>query len=302
MEDQETTSPTTSAVPPRTPRESVSFLMNDNPSLSYLLDPIKSSQAWVNEAKLRKLYLQASSQQWFAPNRINFDTQVNLDPRSREIWIRFTSIFYTLEKMGLNVIANMMPKAVRKLKSEEVAYYLSAQCYDESRHVFVIENYLKKLGAPPKYDYKFHVLGQVASMGFYRVENWLFSTLFSENFASCFLRRAKAARIDPMGAEMCKHLLIDESRHLHFLHIVLPDILDHLSLTGRTYVRASQFFIMKFTEAVSRSLDEDGAFVGLDRRGLLEDVFENVERAYEGFGVTRDFLYFPKIKPQSTKH
>jgi hypothetical protein len=199
--------------------------------------------------------------------------------------------------MGLNVIANMMPKAVRKLKSEEVAYYLSAQCYDESRHVFVIENYLKKLGAPPKYDWTYHVLGQAASLGFYRVENWLFSTLFSENFASCFLRRAKAARIDPLGAEMCRNLMIDESRHLHFLHIVLPDILDRLSLLGRTYVKAAQFFIMKFSEKAASSLDVDGKVVGMDRRALLEEVFENVERAYEGFGVTREFLHFPKIRP-----
>ncbi len=282
--------------PPKREGLTASFLMSDNPALQDLmLRPSINDSARVNEQKIRRLYLQASSQQWFAPTKINFEPNIQVDDETRRIWIRFVTIFYTLEKMGLNVIANMMPKASSKLKSDEISYYLSAQCFDESRHVFVLENYLKKLGAPVKYDYKYHVLGQAASMGFYRVENWLFSTLFSENFAHAFLRRAKVANIDPMGAEICKSLQADESRHLHFLHIVLPDIMDRLNLFGRTYVKSAQFFIMKFTEVVSRTLDSDAKFVGLDRRAMMEEVFENIERAYESFGVTRSFLPFPKI-------
>lgn len=280
-------------------KPSIGFTLKDTPGIEMLLQPVSRENPLVNDTKIRRLYLQASSQQWFAPQKINFSIDPEHDAEARRVWVKFMTIFYTLEKMGLNVITNMMPKAVRKLKSEECAYYLSAQCYDESRHVFAVENYLKKLGSPPRYDYKYHVLGQAASMGVYRVENWLFSTLFSENFASVFLRRAKAAKIDTIGSEMCKYLLIDESRHLHFLHIVLPDILDRLSLFGRTYVKASQYFIMKFTEVVSRSLECDAQLVGLDRRALFEEVFENVERAYEGFGVTRSFLPFPTIKSGS---
>ena len=272
------------------------FLLS-SPGMQYLLDPIQNKSSWINDTKVRRLYLQAASQQWFAPQKIDFEREIALGDEHRRVWSRFMTVFYTLEKMGLNVILNMMPKAVRKLRSEEASLYLPAQSFDEARHVFVIENYLKKLGAPPRYDWTYHVLGWVASMGFYRVENWLFSTLFSENFASSFLRRAKAAQIDALGAEMCKSLLLDESRHLHFLHIVLPDIMDRLSLFGRTYVRGAQFFIMKLTETMARSLDADGHIVGIDRRALFEEVFENVERAYESYGVTRDFLRFPKIAP-----
>ena len=273
----------------------IRFSLNDLPGIQELLKPLPNEHPLLNDAKIRRLYLQAASQQWIAPEKIRFDTELHLDEEARRIWAKLNTVFYTLEKMGLNVIANMMTKAVRKFKSEDTAYYLSVQCYDESRHVFVVENYLRKLGAPPKYEWKYHVLGQAASMGFYRVENWLFSTLFSENFASAFLRRSKAAHIDPIGADMCKYLMIDESRHLHFLHIILPDILDRLSLFGRTYVKASQYFIMKFTEVMARQLEHDARVVGLDRRALLEEVFENVERAYEGFGVSRSFLPFPKV-------
>jgi len=289
--------------PPAKPASSgIGFSLNETPAIEFLLQPMKNDHPRVNDAKIRRLYLQASSQQWFSPQKINFSQDIELDEASRRVWIKFMTIFYTLEKMGLNVIQNMMTKAIGQLKSEEMAYYLSVQCADEARHVFTVENYLKKLGAPPKYEYRYHVLGQAASMGFYRVENWLFSTLFSENFASCFLRKTRQSNIDPLGNDMCKYLLIDESRHLHFLHIVLPDVMDRLSLFGKTYVKASQFFIMKFTEMAARQMDKDSAIVGINRRDLMEEVFENVERAYESFGVSRSFLPFPKIGAQTTSH
>ncbi len=276
---------------------SSSFMFHNSPAMQeLLLKPISKDNPIVNDAKIRRLYLQATSQQWYAPQKLNFDLPVDPHEETRQAWARISEVFYTLEKMGLNVIANMMPKAAGKLKSDEVVNYLAVQCHDEARHVFVIESYLKKLGAPPVYNHKYHVLGQVASLGFYRVENWLFSTLFSENFASTFLRKAKASpRIDPFGAEMCKYLMIDESRHLHFLHIVLPDVMDRLSVLGKAYVKASQYFIMKFSEATTKALAADSDYVGINRRDLLEEVFENVEKAYEGFGVTRQFLRFPKI-------
>ncbi len=287
--------------PPKPVRETtIGFNLSDTPWLDQLLIPLESPNSVVNDAKIRRLYLQASTQQWFSPHKLDFTAPIEMEEEQRRIWIKFMTIFYTMEKMGLNVICNMMSKAVRHLRSEDTAYYLSAQAYDEARHVFTAENYLKKLGAPPKYDYTYHILGQAASMGFFRVENWLFSTLFSENFASCFLRKAKNAKIDPLGADMCRYLLVDESRHLHFLHIVLPDLLDRLSVFGRTYVKASQFFIMKFASVMSSRFDIDASAVGIDRRELLEDVFANVERAYDSFGVSKKFLAFPSVSPLRT--
>ncbi len=279
------------------------FLLNENPALAeLLLKPTTRENPIVNDEKLRRLYVQAASQQWFAPQRIDFNAPIYLSDEERRVWIRLAGVFYTLEKMGLNVIMAMMGKAVRKFKSDELAYYLTEQAHDEGRHVFVIENYLKRLGAPPKFDRSLQILGQVTHTGFYQVENWLFSTLFSENFASSFLRRARVATIDTIGGEMCKQLLADESRHLHFLHIVLPDILDRLSLMGKTYLRASQGFMMHFTEKVSRSLAADAAIVGIDRDALIEEVFENMEKSYHMFGLNPRFIPFAKIRQRATVH
>lgn len=261
-----------------------------------LATPMPGMSTRVNGTKLRKLYLQSMSQQWAPTDKLEFGELEPMPERLREIWIRFGMIFYTLEEMGLHTLNHMMGAASDRLASDDVAFYLSTQCADEARHVFLIEQYLCRLGARPHFDRKFRVLSRVASQGLFRVENWLFSTLFSENFASAFLRRAKAAEIDSFGQNMCAGILKDEHRHIHFLNIVLPDMIERLSLLSRTYIKTSQFFIMKFTEHVSRCLEGDGVAVGIERRDLLEETFENLKKTYESFGVGRDFLVFPKIR------
>lgn len=260
-----------------------------------LSEPLPGSSTFVDSTKLRRLYLQASSEQWFGPEKMDFGRPISMDPKAAEVWKKLGTIFYTLEKMGLGVLDNMVGKAVRKLKSDDAAFYLSTQCADEARHVFLIESYLKKIGWQANYDKRYLVLGQLASMGAYRVENWLFSTLFSESFASAFLRHGEKAELDDFGKELFHRIRMDESRHLHFLYIVLPDVIENLSLLGRAYVKSTQFFIMKFTERVSSELVADGSSVGIDRRAVLEETFENVAKAYDGFGVGRDFLRFPKL-------
>jgi hypothetical protein len=293
-------------VPPAmpAPESKINFSLT-GPGMERLLVPLDGSGTRVNDAKVRRLYLQASQQQWFGPQRVNFEEEIVLTPEERRVWIKLTQIFYTLEKMGLDVISRMTAPAVARMKSSDVGYYLAVQGNDEARHVFLLENYLRVLGQEPKYDRVLHVLNVLASHGYNRVENWLFSTLFSENFAHSFLRRAKNAQIDSIGASICRNLQLDESRHLHFLHIVLPDLYDRMGFFGKGYLKVSQYFIMKFTEVISRSIAADAAIVGIERRDLLEEVFANVERSYASFGVNPNFLPFPKIDlntPTRTTH
>src|SRR5262245_56622689 len=111
--------------------EKTIFSLSDIPGIEGLLEPMPHPHSVVNAQKIRRLYLQASQQQWFAPRRLDFGNEIQMEAEERAVCIRLMKVFYTLEKMGLNVIANMMPKAARKLKSEEATYYLSAQCFDE---------------------------------------------------------------------------------------------------------------------------------------------------------------------------
>ena len=257
---------------------------------------VVSPSSRIDEGRVSKLFVHSAAQQWSADVALDFSSPLTLTPEQRQIWAELGTVFYTMEKMGQHVLARMTLKASHQFRSEASLQYLTLQGADEGRHVYTIGRFLQRLGEPPRYDGKYHLLGQIASLGFYQIENWLFSTLFSENFASSFLRRAKGAEIDPLGSEMCRRLLIDESRHLHFLHIVLPEVMDHLSLLGRGYVKMSQYFIMKLTVSLSRHLASRAEKVGLNREELLDEVFSNVEKAYEGFGVSRHFLTFPTVR------
>ncbi len=296
MDNELTPLTSTPVVPPplvQPTSEKVSYSLNA-PGMERLLVPLAGSKSIVNDAKVRRLYLQACQQQWFGPNRVNFDEPLNLTEEQRRVWLKIIQIFYTLEKMGLDVINRMTVPAAARMKSDDVSYYLNVQATDEARHVFLLENYLIKLGQNPQYDRVLHALNVAASHGVNRVENWLFSTLFSENFAHTFLRKAKTAQIDTIGASICRNLQQDESRHLHFLHIVLPDLYDRMSFFGKSYLKASQYFIMKFTQIMSARVERDAALVGIDRRDLLEEAFTNVERSYASFGVNTSFIPFPK--------
>lgn len=275
---------------------SLSHYLSTHPGTKELVQALPNSHSRTNDDRVRELFYQALAQHWFPPERINYEQKVELDEPVRQAWIRLNLVFYTLEKMGLSVIQNMMPKAVKYFGSNEVANYLSAQCYDEARHVMVIENFLRRLGSPPKYNRIYHKLGQLASLGAYRVENWLFSTLFSENFASAFLRSMRTATIDPTGVAMAKSLLQDEARHVRFLEAVLPSIVERLGLLGRTYVKVSQSFIVTLSERMSRSLEKESKVVGLNKDKLFEEVFSNLEVGYETVGLSRKFLKLPTLK------
>ena len=59
-------------------KETTSFSFADIPDIKNLLEPTPNDNALVNEQKIRRLYLQSSMQQWFAPKRINFEQPIEL--------------------------------------------------------------------------------------------------------------------------------------------------------------------------------------------------------------------------------
>jgi hypothetical protein len=87
------------------PGEFKSFVVKNSAVMEKFLEPIKNPRSWVNDHKIRRLFLQASAQQWYAPEKIAFDQKLDLNDEERRIWIRLNRIFYTLEKMGLDVLS-----------------------------------------------------------------------------------------------------------------------------------------------------------------------------------------------------
>ena len=234
--------------------------------------------------KYRALYQKAVSRTWNPDSEIDWTGESELREELKPAMTRIGTVLYSLELMGLHVISTMMERARRKFQDENMGYYLTTQCADEARHVYVIENYFRKVNVPLVHERLAQVLGNVAHLGPYRVENWLFSTLFSEIFASTFLQYCLDSKIDDLGKEAFRNILRDEARHVGFIDLALKDTTADLSFLGRNYVKLAQMTLMRLSGFGLRRLREDASVIGVDAKDMVEMVFDRLEKEYEEIG------------------
>lgn len=232
-------------------------------------------------AAFRELFQQQSERLWNADRDVDWEQGPRIPPEKRDAWLRMMNVFLGLEVMGLDTIQVMMSKATHQLRNPSLNLYLAAQCQDEARHVYALDRYLREadghgyLSAPERF--LIERFGGMASWGFYRVENWLTSTLFSENFAALFLQQTlEIPDIDPLAKQIFRLILRDEVRHVNFLHTILPQLVGNLSPVGRTYVWQSQLLLAGATALGLRRIKRDAVLLGIDVDGYKETLIENL--------------------------
>jgi para-aminobenzoate N-oxygenase AurF len=231
-----------------------------------------------------RIYRRAVDRQWDNEREVDWSASPEIDPRRLEAWRRLVTIFHTLESMGL-VVVNQMANAVgRRIGDPSAALYLGMQVADEARHVDCLRRYLAKLGAAPRRQLAFDSLGLFASKGFARVENWLASTLFSENYATVFLRTTIELDVDPFATSFFRSFLKDEARHVNFLENAIPDVYERLGAARRLAVRATQFALLRVSYLLGRRLDDDARAVGIDRVALYDEIFQRMEDQWRKMG------------------
>ena len=152
----------------------------------------------------RTLFRQQSDRLWNADRDVDWAGGSVIPESRRGPWLRMMNVFHGLEVMGLDTIQVMMSEATHQVRDPALNLYLAAQCQDEARHVYVLDRYLTEVdghGYISKPEaFLIERFGGMASWGFYRVENWLTSTLFSENFAALFLQQAlEIDDVDPLA-------------------------------------------------------------------------------------------------------
>ncbi|HKE00966.1 MAG TPA: diiron oxygenase [Planctomycetota bacterium] len=231
-----------------------------------------------------RIYRRAVERQWDNEREIDWSASTEVDPRRADAWRRLVTIFHTLESMGLVVINEMANSVGRRVGDPSAPLYLGMQVADEVRHVDCLRRYLTKLGQAPKRQPLYDSLGLFASKGFARTENWLASTLFSENFATVFLRSSIEAGIDPFANQFFRSFLKDEARHVNFLENAIPDVYERLGSVRRGAVKVTQFALLRFAWMLGKRLDDDARAVGLDRRALYDEVFQRMEDQWRKMG------------------
>ena len=241
-------------------------------------------------AVYRELFQQQGDRLWNADQDIDWSLGPAIPDAKRDAWLRMMNAYHGLEVMGLDTIQVMMSKATHKLRDPNLNLYLAAQCQDEARHVYVLDRYLS---AADGHGYlsraeRFMIdrFGNMAALGFYRVENWLLSTLFSENFAALFLQKMlEVEDTDPLAKNIFRLILRDEVRHVNFLHTILPKLVDRLSPLGRTYIWQSQMLLVGATSLGLRRIRQDSIDIGIDVDDFKNTLIANLEAQFSDAGI-----------------
>lgn len=238
----------------------------------------------------RTLFRQQSDRLWNADRDVDWAGGSVIPESRRGPWLRMMNVFHGLEVMGLDTIQVMMSEATHQVRDPALNLYLAAQCQDEARHVYVLDRYLTEVdghGYISKPEaFLIERFGGMASWGFYRVENWLTSTLFSENFAALFLQQAlEIDDVDPLAKQIFRLILRDEVRHVNFLHTILPLLIDRLPTAGRFYIWQSQLLLAGAVALGLRRIKGDVAALGIDVDGYKTTLLDNLEVQFKDAGL-----------------
>lgn len=251
----------------------------------------RAGEAEQTEA-FRVLFQQQGERLWNADRDIDWDRGAQIPDAKRASWLRIINTFHGLEVMGLDTIQVMMGQATHQLRNPSLNLYLAAQCQDEARHVYVLDRYLTEVNGHGYMSAaeRFMVdrFGAMASWGFFRVENWLISTLFSENFAALFLQQAlEIPDIDPLAKQIFRLILRDEVRHVNFLHTILPELIDGLSPIGRAYVWQTQMLIAGASALGLRRIRRDALALGIDLDHYKQTLIANLDAQFRDAGLDK---------------
>ncbi|MDE2967447.1 MAG: ferritin-like domain-containing protein [Chloroflexota bacterium] len=238
----------------------------------------------------RTLFRQQGDRLWNADRDVDWAAGSEIPDARRAAWLRMMNVFLGLEVMGLDTIQVMMSQATHQVRDPALNLYLAAQCQDEARHVYVLDRYLTEVDghgyiSKPE-EFLIERFGGMASWGLYRVENWLTSTLFSENFAALFLQQAlELDDVDPLAKQIFRLILRDEVRHVNFLHTILPLLIDRLPAAGRLYVWQSQLLLAGAVALGLRRIKADVAALGIDVDVYKATLIENLGAQFEDAGL-----------------
>ncbi len=256
---------------------------------------VKRSRSEDESGAIGELFRQQSDRMWNADADLDWSIDPQIPESKREAWIALLNVFYNLELMGLDVLQVMTSKATHKIRDTDLKLYLAAQAHDEARHVYVLDKYLHAANGRRKLGRLEQTLidryGTMASVGLYRVENWLVSTLFSENFAALFLERAVSLPDnDPLATQMFRLILRDEVRHVSFLNALLPDLLGETSRVARAYLWQSQLTLIGAVSVGLRRVAPYAREIGVDIEDFKNQLTANLDAQYQDCGID-EFLH-----------
>ncbi|MBV8773225.1 MAG: ferritin-like domain-containing protein [Deltaproteobacteria bacterium] len=207
----------------------------------------------VHAPDMRRLYENAKRDQWNVSKDIDWSQPVDLDNGifadglvdgyGSEIWDKLDP----KQRRNLNVefscwrLSQLLhgeegamlacSQLVDMVPSNDAKFFQSTQVVDEARHTEVLSRYLLE-----KCDGRVYPMSRNIKLLFDFLlgqGKWFIKTaglqLIAETFAVGLFRMLAETSVDPLLRSICKRILADESRHMGFSVLGLPDMIASLS-------------------------------------------------------------------------
>src|SRR5229473_1939629 len=207
----------------------------------------------VEAPDMRRLYENAKRDQWNASKDIDWTTDVDpergifadelidghgtptldrLDPKTfQQLNIEFSCWRLSQLLHGEEGAMLACSQLVDMVPGNDAKFFQATQVVDEARHAEVLSRYLlDKCGGKI-----YPMTGNIKKLFDYILGNgkWFIKTvglqLLAETFAVSLFRMLMETAKDPMLREICRRILADESRHMGFSVLSLPDEIRSLS-------------------------------------------------------------------------
>ncbi len=264
----------------------------------------------VQAPDMRRLYENAKRDQWNVSKDIDWSTPVDLDrgvfadglidgygspvwekldrKTQRELNVEFSCWRISQLLHGEEGAMLACSQLVDMVPTNDAKFFQSTQVVDEARHAEVLSRYLtEKCGGriyPMNRNVK-HLFDYLLGQG-----KWFIKTvglqLVAETFAVGLFRMLAETSQDPLLQTISKKILADESRHMGFSVLGLPDTIASLS---KSDLRELEDFTAEACRLVLRGQFPREAF---ERVGLSEHYIKEVERVRVENAKSNDYAYF----------
>ena len=267
----------------------------------------------VNAPDMRRLYENAKRDQWNVSRDIDWTTPVDLDggifadgmvdgvgstvydkldaAKKRELNVEFSCWRISQLLHGEEGAMLACSQLVDMVPTNDAKFFQSTQVVDEARHTEVLARYLtEKCGGriyPISKNLKLlfdYLLGQ---------GKWFIKTaglqLIAETFAVGLFRMLAETAQDPLLRTISKRILLDESRHMGFSVIGLPDMVASLSPSD---MRELEDFTAEACRLVLRGQFPREAF---EKVGFSQSEMDEIKRQRVENAKSNDYVYFRQV-------
>ena len=282
---------------------------NIDTKLTTVYQRIYSQQA----PDMRRLYENAKRDQWNASRDIDWSSAVDLDSgifADELIDVHGTKYWDRLDQKGkgkLNVefscwrLSQLLhgeegamlacSQLVDMVPGNDAKFFQSTQVVDEARHTEVLSRYLlDKCGGkiyPMSSNLK-QLFDYLLGSG-----KWFIKTvglqLVAETFAVALFRMLAETSKDPLLKEICRRILADESRHMGFSILSLPDEIRGLS--GSDLRELEEFTREALVLVLTGQFPQDA----YETLGYAGSEINDIKQLRKTVAAKNDFAYFRKL-------